>query len=195
MTELCTESSYINPGLGPGLLLSLPPMSLLPFCLCFCHSVSCSCCLSLLLPHLSLSAPFSLCPRPLLSCPPNYSTLQISSCLALLSLETCNTCVTCLESVPLTSTGDKCHFGNETSGNNIKRRMLLRLQGCGLNCVYMLCLCVTGDSEGREKGKRLSRWVFGWNMEPFPGQPRSIPMLAALTTLMSTVKHQKEKCV
>lgn len=41
MMEPCTESSHINPLLGPGLLLSLPPMSVCLYFLCFCHSLCC----------------------------------------------------------------------------------------------------------------------------------------------------------
>ena len=101
MTELCTESSHINPLLGLGLLLSLPSMSFSLFFLCLCHSV----CFSLGFAFIYFfffayffffffSPSLSVCLWPLLSYLSNHSSSQTSHCLALLSLQVIDTCVT-----------------------------------------------------------------------------------------------------
>lgn len=146
--ELCTESSHINPLLGPGLLLSLPPMSFSLFCLCLCHPVHCSCCLSLLFPYLHISLPLSLCLSPFNLFPPIYPiTLHYRYPTASLywhckSLIHVQLLPHCPESIPPTSTGGKCHSGRKMCGNN-RKGMEVRLQGW-----VILCVCVTGETEG-----------------------------------------------
>ena len=202
MTELCTESSHINPLLGLGLLLSLPSMSFSLFFLCLCHSV----CFSLgfafifyffcLLLFFFFYPSLSVCLWPLLSYLSNHSSSQTSHCLALLSLQVIDTCVT------------GCHFvlraphwhqqvANVTLAwrrvGTSERRWRWNCRG-GLSCV---CLCHrrVGRDWSPGKWERLSQWVFGWNREPFPGQRGSITRLPALTTPMSTVEAQEVKCV
>lgn len=158
MMELCTESSHINPLLGPGLLLSLPPMSFGFFCLCLCHSVCCSCCLSF---SLSLLFFTSLC----VSIPPTSSLLSVRSlCITDIPLPyfivfashwyMCSRLTLCPKSAPLTSTGGKCHSGRKTSGNN-RKGIEVRLQGC-----VVLCVFVSRESQERLKdGESERNWV------------------------------------
>lgn len=139
MMELCTESSHINPPLGPGLLLSLPPMSFCLFCLCLCHSVCCSCCIYFSLsacflhffasppPNLPIPLPFSL-----LSFPSNHSKLQI--CLTVLSLEVIDTCP---EPVLLTSTGGQCLAGGRVG--TTKQRWRWDCRTVDLRCACLCC--------------------------------------------------------
>ena len=99
MTELCTESSHINPLLGR-CYLSLPCRSAFSFFVSVTLSVSLSALLLFILFFLLTSFFFffypslSVCLWPLLSYLSNHSSSQTSHCLALLSLQVIDTCVT-----------------------------------------------------------------------------------------------------
>lgn len=163
MMELCTESSHINPLLGPGLLLSLPPMSFCLFCLCLCHSVCCSCCLSSSL-SLLFSLLFSVClflySLSLQSCLSNRSTLQISHCLTLLSLQVIDTSVT------------GCHLSWECPTDISRCQMSLwpedeweeQKRDGGETAGVVLCVFVWPESQERLKDRESARdWVSGYS--------------------------------
>ena len=165
MTELCTESSHINPLLGLGLLLSLPSMSFSLFFLCLCHSVGFAFIYFIFFAYFFFFffLPLSLC-LPLTSSLLSVQSLFITDIplprfIVLAShWYMCNWLPLCPESAPLTSTGGKCHSGLKTSGNKWKE-MEVKLQGW-----VVLCVFVSQESQERlKRGESERDWVSGYS--------------------------------
>lgn len=175
MISLCTESSHINPLLGLGLLLSLPPMSYCLFFLCVYHSICC--CLFLCIFPVSIF--LCLCLHsPYIKAIPLYFMVNFAR-----HVHICNCLPLHPEISPLTSAGGKCCPGQKMSGSNRKvMKVVLQMVGCNVQYVFV-------------PQERLRQWVFCWNREPFPGQQGSIHTLLTFTSLMSTLKAQEVKCV
>lgn len=189
MIGLCTESSHINPILGPELLLSLPS--------CISAFLSLSLSSFLLLPifiglpsffflHIGLGLIFvSL--QCFLSYLANHSTLQISHWLNFFPQYfwqvKCDRLPLYPYSAPLTPTGVKCHYSKKTRAHNRK--------SWRWHCMYLCHGRVRRDWSERD----LSQWVFRWNREPFRGQQGLIPTLLLLTTPMSTAEAEEVKYV
>lgn len=154
MIGLCTESSHINPILGPELLLSLPS--------CISTFLSLSLSSFLLLPifiglpsffflHIGLGLIFvSL--QCFLSYLANHSTLQISHWLNFFPSIFCKSSVTGCHFIPT-----MLHLHQQVSNVTIARRQGRTIENHGGDTV---CICVMGESEETEVREI---WVSGYS--------------------------------
>lgn len=154
MIGLCTESSHINPILGPELLLSLPS--------CISAFLSLSLSSFLLLPifiglpsffflHIGLGLIFvSL--QCFLSYLANHSTLQISHWLNFFPSIFCKSSVTGCHFIPTV-----LHLHQQVSNVTIARRQGRTIENHGGDTV---CICVMGESEETEVREI---WVSGYS--------------------------------
>lgn len=141
MVELCTESSHVNPLLGPGLLLSLPPVSFCLLCVCLCHFVCSSCYISFSLSaflFLILCFPPFACFFASLSSRLSIQLVLVTdrACLTVLSLDVTVKCVT------------DCHFALRASNRHPQvwrtevSTPLPELTSLSTIFAFTVCLCV-----------------------------------------------------
>lgn len=189
MIGLCTESSHINPILGPELLLSLPS--------CISAFLSLSLIILSVAAHLYWSALFLLPTYWFRShfCLPSMFSLLSSQSLYITDIPLtqffpqyflqvkCDRLPLYPYSAPLTPTGVKCHYSKKTRAHNRK--------SWRWHCMYLCHGRVRRDWSERD----LSQWVFRWNRKPFRGQQGLIPTLLLLTTPMSTAEAEEVKYV